>query len=187
MRKNMLLLAVLALLAASGPPQAEARGEGEGDEEKQELTDKLIDERKAHLDDMLAKMKAEIEKNYAERVAFMTAEKNALIAFETQRVSDRKTFLDTLKGKKGDERREAMRAFNEREHEKRKAFHDEQRDKMEEFHKAHQEQRREHREGMRKEHEEMREQRHEEMRKHKEEMQEKHRQEKQEKDDNKKD
>jgi hypothetical protein len=139
------LLAVPAALMAQ-------ESSGAGEDEKAELTDKLIEERKAGLDKTLEKAVAEVEKRFAEHQAFETSMKDARVAFERKSVEERKTFLDSLKSKKPEERKAAMRDFRRQMQEKRRAFVQEQRGKSEEFRRTHKEERREFREGIRKEH-----------------------------------
>lgn len=150
-------LALLGLLLAGAP--AAFAAEAGGKESREEVTDQFIEARKAEFDETWRKASDEAEKRFSEAVKFHTEMKDARLSFEKEAIEKRKSFLDSLKGMKPEQRRGSWKEFAEAARSARRAFREGQQAKREAFHKQMREERSEFREEAHKKRQEMKEER----------------------------
>ena len=86
------------------------------------ISDQYIERQKQTLDQNLQRRITEMENRFSEEQVFRVQQKDQRVAFERKLMSERKAFLDALKGMKVEARGDAMEAFYNRQRQKRKEF-----------------------------------------------------------------
>lgn len=128
-------VSMLAVLFLSCALQAENTGQSSPYEQESlssQMTDDQIEEKKKIMDRNLQKRVDLMEKQHAEMLAAQNKRKDERVAFERQAVKDKKTLLDSLKGKSPQERSQIINQFRQQEQQKRQAFHESQKIKIQE-------------------------------------------------------
>lgn len=120
----MMIIMMMSAIFPIGEVYAQIPKEDTG--QAGELTDKIIDERKQALNEMLNQTIAGMETKFQSTQKMQLRIKNERIAFEKQRVAERRAFLESLKKVKMEQRKSAMAGFNREQSEKQRAFIEQQ-------------------------------------------------------------
>lgn len=102
-------------------------------EVEEEMTDEVIAKRKRNLDEMLNKVITMLETKFKDSYKLQLKVKNDRIAFEKQRVAERKAFLDSLRNINTEQRKSALAKFNMEQAEKQRNFIEKQNQMRKEF------------------------------------------------------